>query len=328
MPEAGAWAKATANLGGGIVEMKARGLLVLIVAAAVVAVLSPALVRADLTVKEQTQMSGMMGMISSKGTETTYIKSDKMRTEGQTAMGGAMGGMMEGSGGSKTADVVTITRLDKGVLWMVNNDDSTYVEIPLKGVAADSLAEGFKIKDISVKKTGQTKEIIGYKCEGVEVGMTFEITVREGKETQAQTYSIKNLFWMRPEIKDLEELRRFWDQMVDVARASQKGSPMADAMGPLFGKMKEIQGVPLGMEMTMENPMGGGGADKEQQAQMKEAMKMIQQMRKGQGKAPAAESAESDSGAMKITREVTAISRGALADGLFEVPKGYRKTAR
>jgi hypothetical protein len=302
--------------------MKTRGLLVL---AVVATVLIPVLARADLTVKEQTQMSGMMGMLSSKGAETTYIKSDKMRTEGRTEMGGAMGGMMQGGGGSKTTDVVTITRLDKGVLWMVNNDDSTYVEIPLKGTAVDSVSEGFKIKDISVKKTGQTKEIIGYKCEGVEVDMTFEITTREGKQTQVQTYSIKNLFWMRPEVKDLEELRHFWDQMVDVARVSQKGSPMAEAMGPLFAKIKEIQGVPLGMEMTMENPVGAGGADKEQQAQMKEAMKMIQQMKKGQGKAPAAEPAEDDSGSIKITREVTAISRGALGDGLFEVPKGYKK---
>jgi len=302
--------------------MKTRGLLVL---AIIAAVLVPVLARADLTVKEQTQMSGMMGMLSSKGAETTYIKSDKMRTEGRTEMGGAMGGMMQGGGGSKTADVVTITRLDKGVLWMVNNDDSTYVEIPLKGTAVDSVSEGFKIKDISVKKTGQTKEIVGYKCEGVEVDMTFEITTREGKQTQVQSYSVKNLFWMRPEVKGLEELRHFWDQMVDVARVSQKGSPMADAMGPLFAKIKEIQGVPLGMEMTMENPVGEGGADKEQQAQMKEAMKMIQQMRKGQGKAPAAEPAGDESGSIKITREVTAISRGSLGDGLFEVPKGYRK---
>jgi hypothetical protein len=158
--------------------------------------------------------------------------------------------------------------------------------------------------------------------------MTFEVTVREGKQTQVQTYNVKNLFWMRPEVKDLEDLRHFWDQMVDVARVSQKGSPMADAMGPLFAKIKEIEGVPLGMELTMENPLGGGAADKDQQAQMKEAMKMIQQMRKGQGKAPAAESAESDSGAIKVTREVTAISKGALGDGLFEVPKGYKKTSQ
>ena len=52
----------------------------------------PAAARADLTVKEQTQMSGMMGMLSSKGTETTYIKGEKMRTESADGDGRADGG--------------------------------------------------------------------------------------------------------------------------------------------------------------------------------------------------------------------------------------------
>jgi hypothetical protein len=305
--------------------MKARWTVGLLVVAAM---LVPALALADLTVKELTQMNGMMGMLSSKGNEVTYIKGDKMRSESQTEMGGTMGGMMQGKGAARTTNAITITRLDKGVLWFVNNDDSTYVEMPLKGPAADSLAQGFKIKDISVKNTGKTKEIVGYKCDGVQVDMTFEVTSGEGADREVQSMSMQNLFWMRPDVKDLEELRHFWDQMVDIARVSQRGSPMAEAMGPLFAKIKEIKGVPLGMEMSMANPMGGGGADKEQQAKMKEAMKMIQQMGKGGTKAPAAAPEASDDNSIKITREVTSIARGGLADGLFEVPKGYKKTTQ
>jgi hypothetical protein len=116
--------------------------------------------------------------------------------------------------------------------------------------------------------------------------------------------------------------------MVDIARVSQRGSPMAEAMGPLFAKIKEIKGVPLGMEMSMANPMGGGGADKEQQAKLKEAMKMMQQMNKGGTKAPAAAPEASDDNSIKITREVTSIGRSGLSDGLFEVPKGYKKTTQ
>ena len=85
-----------------------------------------------------------------------------------------------------------------------------------------------KVKDVTVTKTGQTKEIVGYKCEGVEVDMTIEITMEEGKRApRSRPRSVKTLFWMRPEVKDLEELRHFWDQMVDVARVSQQGNPMA-----------------------------------------------------------------------------------------------------
>ncbi|HVP57421.1 MAG TPA: DUF4412 domain-containing protein [bacterium] len=298
--------------------MKIRGLLVVIAAATV---LLPVLVRADLTVKEQTQMNGMMGMLSSKGTETTYIKNDKMRTEGQMEMSG----MVKSAG--KTTETLTITRLDKGVMWIVNNQESTYTEIPLTA-AVDSVSQSFKLKDISVKKTGQTKDIIGYKCDGVDVAMTFEAVAREGKGAAPQTYSMDFLFWMRPEVKDLEELRHFWDQMVEVAKVSQKGSPMGDAMITAFGKLKELQGVPLGAEVTMENPAGTGGQDAQQQAKMQEAMKMLGRLKQGQGKAQGNEQAASGPSGMKFTYEVTGISKDAVADGVFEVPKGYKKTAQ
>lgn len=288
---------------------------------AAVALVLPAVGRADLTVKEETQMSGMMGMLSSKGTETTYIKGEKMRSEGKTEMGG----MMQGGGEREMSDVVTITRLDRGVLWFVNGDDSTYLEMSLKGPEADSGAAGdMKVKDISVKKTGRTKTIISYKCEGTEVAITFEMAVGEGKEREVQTHNVKALFWMRPEVKDMEEFRRFWDQMVDVARVSQQGSPMAEAMGPVFGKLKEIQGVPLGMEMTMANPMGSGRMSEAEKAEMKAALQMMREMTKGQGQ-PAGDEESSDTDEIKVTRYVTSVVKGSLSDSLFELPKGYTK---
>jgi hypothetical protein len=286
----------------------------------------PAVAHADLTVREETRMSGMMGMLSSKGTEATYIKGEKMRSETKTEMGGMMGGMMQGGSEGKTSDMVTITRLDKGVIWFVNGDDSTYTEMSLKGPKVDSLGRAnMKIKDISVKKTGQTKTIITHKCEGTEVDITFDMAMGEGKEREIQTHNVKTLFWMRPEVKDLEELRRFWDQMVDVARVSQEGSPMASAMGPVFGKLKEIQGVPLGMEMTMANPMGGGAVGEDEKAEMREAMKMVHEMTKGKGEPPGGE-VDTESDDIRMTRFVTSVSKGSLNDSLFEVPKGYTKT--
>jgi len=298
----------------------------LVIAAVAVGLALPVAALADLTVKEQTQMSGMMGMLSSKGTETTYIKGGKMRTESQTQMGGAMAGMVQGANGSQTVEMIAITRLDKGVLWLVDSSDSTYVETSLKGEAGEASGQ-VKVKDVTVKKTGATKEIVGYKCEGVEVAIALEVTMGEGDEGGTQTHNIKTLFWMRPEVKGLEELRNFWDQMVDIVRVSQRGSPMADALGPLFAKVKEIQGVPLGMEMTMANPMAAAAGDADQ-AEVKEAMRMVQQMMKQQGKASDDEPAADDSGDIKVIRQVISISRGALSDGLFEVPGGYRKTTR
>jgi hypothetical protein len=309
--------------------MRARICVAAVVAAVAMAVLLPAICSADLTVKEETQMSGMMGMLSSKGVETTYIEGGKMRSESAMQIGGAVAGMMQGMGMDKTPDVITITRLDKGVIWVVNNDAKTYTEMSLRAGKADSSAQaGVKVKDLTVKKTSQTKEIIGYKCEGVEVNLVVEVAVGEGKQREVQTHAAKTLFWMRPDAKGLEELRDFWDQMVEVARVSQQGNPMLEAMGPVFGKLKEIQGVPLGIEMTMENPLGSTGMNEEDQAEMKAAMKMMQQMMESQGEGEGqagAEGAGTSGDQIRMTRYVTSISKGALGDAMFEIPKGYTK---
>jgi hypothetical protein len=284
--------------------MKMRTLVVLCLAAAV---LLPAVVYADLTVTEETRMNGMMGMLSSKGVETTYIKGDKMRAQTAVEMGGAMA--------PSASDVVTITRLDKGLVWFVDNADSTYSEMSLKGARAESSSADFKVKDVSVKRTGQTKTILGEKCDGVEVDITIEAA--------SQTQSVKSLFWMRPEVKDMAEMRHFWDAMVDVAQVSQ-GGPVGEVMGPIFAKIKEIPGVPLGVEMTMTTPMGEG-EEAGQQAGMQEAMKMLQQMQKEKGAPAAGEEPSAAVNEVRVTRYVTQISKGPLADALFEVPKGYKK---
>ena len=275
---------------------------------------------ADLTVKEQVGMSGMMGMMSSKGSETTYIKSDKMRSESNMEMGGMMGAM----GGQGAKEQVTITRLDKGVMWFFGTGESTYTEISLKGEKADDAAAQIKVKAVTVKKTGQTKQITGFKCDGVLIETTVEVA--PGKDELPITQSVQVLFWMRPEVKDLQELRSFWEQTAEMWQASQGAEGMGDQMKLIWDKMKEIQGVPLGMEMTMENPMGKTGAG--DQDEMKEAMKAMQQYMKSKGKAPAEEPKGTESDNLKITREVVSISKGALSDALFEVPKGYKKVTQ
>jgi len=295
----------------------------LLVACCLAAVLLPAAVHADLTVKEETRMNGMMGMLSSKGTETTYIKGEKMRAETTVEMGGMITGMMEGAGTPSPSDVVTITRLDKGLIWFVDNADSTYMEMSLKGSKAESSAARLKVKDLSIKRTGRTKTIMGDKCDGVEVDITVEASAGGGEEQQVQTQSVKSLFWMRPEVKDMAEMRHFWDAMVDVAKISQGNDPMSEVMAPVFAKIKEIPGVPLGVEMSLVAPMGGAGSA-ESQAEMQEALKMIQQMRKEKG-APQAEEPAAPATEILVTRYVTSMSTGPLSDALFEIPKGYRK---
>jgi hypothetical protein len=292
------------------------------VLAVVVCILTiPVVGEADLVIEEKIETSGFMGMWSSQGTEITYIKGDKIRNESRVKAKGMMQGMMA----DESEPTVSIIRLDKGIMWFIDDTEGTYHELPLKGEESAAKREGVDVgvKDLKVTETGEKKEIVGYECEGVNVEMTFETTA-EG-ETISQT--AETLLWMASKAKGLDEMRNLWERMLDVAQTTQQGFPVRDALEEVWKKMEETGGIPLGMEITMAGPMGMTEEDDE----MKEAVKMAQKYLMnltGETEAVGEESTaeeESPSGQMKIIREVISIEEKALDDALFEVPESYRK---
>ncbi len=300
------------------------GLAVLVFGALLVA---PPLARADLVVKERVETQGFMGMWTSRGTETSYIKGEKIRNESETKTEGGMPGMMPGG----MPKAVSIMRLDKGLTWIVNDADSTYQEITMKqltdtlaSITKDAKQPPIKVKEVTVKKTGETKTIAGYKCDGVLV----KVAIESIDDQKPMTFESQTLLWTTPQVKDLEELSKFWDRLWEESMASMENSQMSDFIKPMWEKMKAVEGVILGMEMTLPNLMGGiSGQDKDE---MKEAMKMMKQYMKGaKGGEEGGEAAkEPESDGMKMTREITSISKSKLNDSLFEIPAGYKKSSQ
>ena len=95
------------------------------------------------------------------------------------------------------------------------------------------------------------------------------------------------------------------------------------AMQEIGEKLKDREGIPLGMEVTLEVAMAGGA----EQDEMKEAMEMMKQFMKAKQPADAAVAEEEVApNLLRITREVISISEQDLEAGIFEVPKGYTKT--
>jgi hypothetical protein len=280
----------------------------------------PMIANADLTIKEKTYTKAFMGMWTSEGTEITYLKGDKMRTESDVERKG----MPVAQGMEEAAPGVTIIRLDKGIVWHVNMDDETYMETALGGEVTEEGEKPtdfqFKVKGMKIDKTGETKEIIGHKCEGVAAEVTFETTA--GEETITQPVNL--LFWMTKKTKGLEEMRKFWEQMIEMSQGQEQGLPMGDAMKELWEKMEELKGVPLGMEMTISR----GGIEEGEMEGMKEAMAAMKQFMKGEETEEAAEEEEgADEMAMKMVREITSMSESDLDDSLFEIPEGFKKAS-
>lgn len=280
---------------------------------AVMLILMPCLVLADVTVTMKMKTSGMMGMLNTDWNEKIYSKPDRMRTESiGKAMG--MGGM------AQEFDRVEITRLDKGLVWLIDNKDSTYSEIKIdEPLEVDSLVE-FSIKDLKVTKTDNKRTVAGYECKEVKV----EFTAVFKTEESAMEQKIKGTLWIAKEDEKLKEVNRVWE--TGWASAGKRmGKDLGAINRQIESVMKEVGGVPLATEMLMEMGMGGmeQGEDEEYK-QAVEMMKKFMKERSGKGQ-ETKDQAEESFGGMKITTEMTSISIGKLSDNLFELPKNYKK---
>jgi len=281
--------------------------------------LIPGVVVGDLLIKEKVSSSGAMGMWESEGTETTYIKGDKVRTVSQMEVKGMMEAMMPESDEVQTS----IVRIDKGVIWTLNIEDKTYTELAVKDMG--SLGEtgemegepesNMNVRDIKLTRTGKTKKIAGYECEGILIEAVADVEAEGG----VMTMDIDALFWSAKEDKKLKQLMNLWEGMMGLMDV-RESSGLGPGMKALWEKFNELEGVPLGMELTVDNAGGGEGEEAEE---MKNAMKMMKEYMKGMGKEVDEE--EGDSHFMVITREVISLEEKTQSDDMFEIPEGFTK---
>lgn len=281
--------------------------------------LIPGVVLGDLLIKEKVSSSGAMGMWESEGTETTYIKGEKVRTESQMEVRGMMEAMMPESDEVQTS----IVRIDRGVIWTLNKEDKTYTELAFKELGAmgemgsDTESE-MNVRDIKLTRTGETRKIAGYECEGILIEAIADVEAEGG----VMTMDIDALFWSAEEDKKLKQLMNLWEGMMGLIDVRESGG-IGPGMKALWEKFNELEGVPLGMELTVDNAGGGEGEEAEE---MKNAMKMMKEYMKGMGKeVDDEEGEEGDSHFMVITREVLSLEEQTHSDDMFEVPEGFTR---
>lgn len=285
----------------------------------VLVILIPTVAAAGLIIQEKISTRGMMGAMEADGEETTYIEGDRIRTESLMKHGGMMAGIMK----QPVLPRVTIIRLDKDLVWHLDSEDSTFMEMLLEHDAPgdksdeESEAMSFRVKDIKVTETEKQKNIAGHKCTGLVMEMTFEV----GAGSDMPEQSAEILFWMAPKTKQFKGIEEAWRRMMGMADGGN--DMLQGAMQEISQKLRDRDGVPLGMELTLEMAMPGGAEEDE----MKEALQMMEQFMKAKqpGDAAAAEE-EIAPNQLKITREVISISEQDLEASIFEIPKGYTKT--
>ncbi len=164
----------------------------------------------DATIESTIESGGFKGMGSFEGATTRKYQGEKMWDSSSSKFTGAI--LSRIAGGSESA---TITRVDKGVYWILDPKNKTYTERSIEAFKKDETGKERQEQEkpsvrvtkseFSVKKTGASETINGFPCEEYLVTWLLEM---ENIETKAKSRSTmtQNL-WATPETATIRKVQ-------------------------------------------------------------------------------------------------------------------------
>ena len=199
-------------------NFKFSGLILLVIAT---------LIYADVVTETYAKINMMGGFGNIESSTKTEIKGLKKSDDATVKMTGGIMGALAG----KPQRQVTITRLDKDVIWNVDHPKKSYTETPItsleslpqtkgemKGQKKEEKPEYEIIKsDFSVKNTGNKKDVNGFPCSEYVANWILDLMKIETKEKTKSTMTIS--LWTTPKndlIKGFEtQENEFNQQLMD-----------------------------------------------------------------------------------------------------------------
>lgn len=165
---------------------------------------------ADATIESSMKSSGFKGMGAFEGTTSRKYQGEKRWDSTSSMFTGAI--LSRVTGGTEST---TITRVDKGVYWVLDPKNKTYSERPIEAFKREETEkerqelEKSKMRvtksEFSVKKTGASETINGFPCE--EYLMTWLLEM-EDMETKAKSRStMTNNLWTTPETGTIRKVK-------------------------------------------------------------------------------------------------------------------------
>ena len=185
---------------------------------------------------------GLLGMVSEEITMRVFIKGDCSRMEMTTK--NAMAAERDSE-----ENIIIITRLDKGVIWTLDDDNEEYSENKIDELT-DSVAieeEGLKIEisEIKVEKTGNKKMILESECEEVVISMDIE--------NDEDAMHLSQTMWVTQDVPGYEELDNFTKKMAEfnISPFSLNASGEDEFTEQFREKINSVEGFPLEVSLLM-----------------------------------------------------------------------------
>ena len=320
-----------------------------------VALACSATLQADFRYESTTRITGgaMVGMMKFAG---ALSKDARKATEPQQSTTAVKGNRMV----HQSADTSQIIDLDRQTITRVHVTNRTYsvmtfdqmkqaMEEMSKKMQGNKNGDAQDVQfDVSIKETGQSKQVAG--VEAHEVIMTITAKGKDAKSGASGGMDIANDIWIGSKVAGYDEVRSFYRRMGQTLNWSPSGSPMgagqpgmARAMAEMYKEGAKLDGMPV-LSITkvggkLDGMPSGDGAQPSRpsapQPSVSDALGGALAGRLGMGglgrRKPKQEdtsaastpaSASSDS-LLEMSTEITSYSAAAADPALFEVPAGF-----
>lgn len=230
--------------------------------------------RADVTISAHTDSEGIPFLGQMSSTETTSIAGDKQAVETVSKIDNAA--LAQFGAGKHTS--LQITRLDRELQWVVNQEERTYSELRFSdlkkmmtmftrglndaadeadSVGGESLLSDTEVPDVDVRQTGQRKVIAGVQTEQVILTVGGTVESDNGSST-AGRWSMD--LWLARGVPELSEAERFSKRLSTALGADPEETAQLAALFHNFGeglerlseKMRDVEGYPLESTLSIE----------------------------------------------------------------------------
>lgn len=168
----------------------------------------------DVTIQSESSSTGYRGFGASETKSVRSISGQKAREEGNARFTGAVLGAF----GKKGKDAVSVIRVDKGVIWQIDDKKKSYAESPIKppemekgesretspsGASEEKPTHRIKSAEAEVKDTGEKKKINGFATNRWSAMLT--VVVEDLKTKETAQYTMKSDVWATPWSKELKQ---------------------------------------------------------------------------------------------------------------------------
>ena len=304
-----------------------KRLVVVLTLSLVLGMVSTTLADLVLTHKTITETMGMGGM---EITVTQKIKGDMDFTAVTMNGTGLMATAAQGG------DNTIISRIDKGVMWLLNPASKTYSEYAFADIkamsdagkaqaAGDSTADQDYTWAVNIEKLGESK-INGFTCTGMR-GTAEGLSVKTPGEKVKITYEV----WVGRDLPGNDELVKHYKQMSGLTgqnpySESEMVKQIFSKGGKQFDKLtkaaEEMDGFPVrllinvGTTVNMDKELAEeAGADSETVAMMQQ-MKALLKSKTGE---------DGLTSVVSVNSDLTGIEVSPVDAAVFEIPAGYTK---